>query len=116
MVIISYEFAYYSVFTESIMIITSSIMTVITNGRMQELPRGPNFFLIWSKCKPQILLGVQGHAPPKKKFKWCNLVGFRLHFDNIFILKNSKNIYISEKIMIYCSHVLVRRFRDMNYE
>ena len=60
MVIIPYEFAYYSVFTESIMIIISSIMTVITNGRMQVLPRGPNFFLIWSKCMPQILLGVQG--------------------------------------------------------
>ena len=50
----------------------------------------------------RIASGVRGHVPPKKKnFKRCNLVRFRVYFDQImslFLLKNYH--FLCKKIKI----------------
>ena len=41
---------------------------------------------------PRALLGgFGGMLPPKKKFKWCNLVRFGVYLDQILSLKNFKD-------------------------
>ena len=40
---------------------------------------------------------VRGHASPKKKFYWCNLVRFRAYFHNFFTFKKSENIIFIQK-------------------
>ena len=42
---------------------------------------------------PCLSRGVRGHAPPRKFFKWCNLVRFGVYLDQILSLKNFKNYY-----------------------
>ena len=48
----------------------------------------------------RIARGVRGHAPPRENFlKQCNLVRFRVYFDQILSLFFSKNVifYIKNK-------------------
>ena len=44
--------------------------------------------------------GVRGHAPPRENFlKWCNLVRFGVHFDQILSLKHIKITIFYIKIL-----------------
>ena len=45
----------------------------------------------------RIAKGVRGHAPPRKFFKRCNLVRFRVYFDQILSLFFFKNYHFLYK-------------------
>ena len=56
-------------------------------------------------AKPCALLGGFGDMPPRENFlKWCNLVRFGVHFDQILSLKNFKNY-----------HFLYKNFKNCNF-
>ena len=60
------------------------------------------FFQIWElACREA--RGVRGYAPPKNFLKRCNLVRFRVYFDQILSLFFSKNaiFYIKNKYFRY---------------
>ena len=56
-------------------------------------------------AKPCALLGGFGGMPPRENFlKWCNLVRFGVHFDQILYLKNFNNY-----------HFLHTNFKNCNF-
>ena len=49
-------------------------------------------------CRSQAFArGDRGHASPRKKIEWCNLIRFGAYFHNFFTLKKSKNMYFLYK-------------------
>ena len=68
-----------------------------TQGRPQDLGGGgPRiFFQIWECACREALLGGFGDMLPRENFlNWCNLVRFRVYFDQILFLFFSKNYLV----------------------
>ena len=87
-----------------------STVHIIVHGRPQDLGGGGQefFFQIWEfacrEGKPCALLGGFGGMLPRENFlKRCNLVRFRVYFDQILSLFFSKNaiFYIKNKYFRY---------------
>ena len=58
----------------------------------------------------RIARGVRGHAPPRKFLKRCNLVHFRVYFDQILSLFFSKNYHFLYKKNKYFRYTLAMRY------
>ena len=98
----------------------SQINFSVVYGRMQDLPRGANYFCLggggWLATRGvamRLLGGFEGMFPRKFVLEWCNLVPFGEYFHKVFTFKKSKNIIFYTKIIINCSHVLARGSRSM---
>ena len=85
-------------------IINTSTTYGTVQGRPQDLGGGGQeiFFFRFGNlhvAAMRIARGVRGHAPPRKFLKRCNLVRFRVYFDQILSLFFSKNaiFYIKNK-------------------
>ena len=95
--------------------------SVVVHGRMQDLPRGANYFILfffWGGGACDALRshafarGVRGYASPQKIFNvaiWCVLE----HIFIIFLLSQSLKYHFYTKIIINCSHVFARGSRSM---
>ena len=76
--------------------------SVVVHGRMQDLPRGANYYLggggfATHSVATRLLGGFGGMLSRKKKFYGCNLVRFGAYFHNFFTFKKSKNINFIQK-------------------
>ena len=77
-------------------------ITCLLSGASPGFGRGGAriFFQIW-KFACREARGVRGHAPPRNFFKRCNLVRFRVYFDQILSIFFSKiSIFLYKKINI----------------
>ena len=74
-------------------------------GRPQDLGGGGarNFFFRFGNLHVALLGGFGGMLPRENFLKWCNLVRFRVYFDQILSLFFSKNaiFYIKNKYFRY---------------
>ena len=73
--------------------------SAVVHGRMQDLPRGANYFFLGGGLATRgFARGVRGHASPPKFFFagviWCFLEHI---FINFFTFKKSKNIIFIQK-------------------
>ena len=77
--------------------------SVVVHGRMQDLPRGANYFyfggggLATRGVAMRLLGGFGGMLPRNFFFEWCNLVRLGAYFHKFFTFKKSKNITFLQK-------------------
>ena len=62
--------------------------SVVVHGRMQDLPRGANYYLGGGACdawhRHAFARGVRGHASPKKNILFVQFVAFWIIFSYFF--------------------------------
>ena len=79
--------------------------SVVVHGRMQDLPRGVNYFfflgggakIATSGVAMRLLGGFGDMLPRKIFFEWCNLVRFGTYFHKFLTFKKSKNFIFIQK-------------------
>ena len=89
-------------YTQSVARVDSQInFSVVVHGRMQDLPRGANYFFggVGAACDAwrshAFARGVRGNASPKFFLEWYNLVRFGVYFHNFFTFKSLKISFFS---------------------